>query len=130
MSLRNLVFASLFALPLGLCAAQSTPTKPVEPTSVGVIYRLDPSTAELKPLPDEAWKQSQHIAGFNTLNQCAEVKGERSSFRIRANENIVFVFKTGSPEKVSLYRFVQKGKNRRFDYESDKVAVLDQSRAC
>jgi hypothetical protein len=46
------------------------------------------------------------------------VKGERSSLRIRANENIVFVFKTGSPEKVSLYRFLQKGKNRRFDYES------------
>jgi hypothetical protein len=56
-----------------------------------------------------------------TANDYAEVKRERSSFRILANENIVFVFKTGSPEKVSLYRFVQKGKNRRFDYESYNV---------
>jgi hypothetical protein len=68
MSLRNLVFASLFALPLGLCAAQSTATKPVEPSSVGVIYRLDPSTAELKPLPDEAWKQSVRSVGLMTAN--------------------------------------------------------------
>jgi len=115
-NLRNLVFASLVVLPFGICAAQSASAKPPEPTSVGVVYRLDATSQELRPLPDEPWKKCQHTVWPVAVYQCVEVSQERSSFRTRAGENTDFVFKVGSPEKVSLYRFDQKGNKRRFDY--------------
>jgi hypothetical protein len=115
MSLRKLVFGLMLVLPLGLCKAQSAPAKPVEPTAIGVVYLLDPTSQELKKLPDENWKAEAH-SGFSTYVRSVAVKGAGSSFRIKANEDIEFVFKTGSPEKVSLYRFVQKGIKRYFDF--------------
>jgi hypothetical protein len=46
-----------------------------------------------------------------------QVSRDRSSFRLKVGDKLEFVFKTGSPEKVSLYRFDQKSNKRRFDYE-------------
>ena len=114
MSLRNLVFVLLLLMPFGLSKAQTAPAKPVEPTAIGVVYRLAPSTQELKPLPDENWK-AETRSGLN-LTRSVAVNGISSSFRVKANEPIEFIFKTGSPEKVSLYHFVPKGRNRRFDF--------------
>lgn len=107
--MRNLVFALLLCLPLGICNAQTTTTKPAEPAAIGVVYHLDASSQELKKLPDEQWKElpGPWCCTF-------EVAGENSSFRVKAGEKNEFVFKTGSPEKVALYRFIQKGKKRRF----------------
>jgi hypothetical protein len=110
MSLHNLVFVSLLVLPVGLCKAQTAPAKPVEPTAIGIIYRIDPATQELRKLPDEQWQPT----GVRKLS--VEVSGNASSFRIKANEKAEFVFKTGSPENVSLYRFVQQKKKRWFGY--------------
>jgi hypothetical protein len=105
----------MLVLPLGLCKAQTAPAKPVEPTAIGVVYLLDPTTQELKKLPDEQWKQDggQHpgLASF------VEVVGNQSSIRIKAGEATSFVFKTGSPEKVSLYLFLVKKNKRYFEFE-------------
>jgi hypothetical protein len=123
--MRNLPAALFLILPLGLCTAQSAPTKPVEPAAIGVVYRLDPSTHELKPLPDEPWKLGHHTS-FPFLLDSIEVKQEHSLFRVRANESLQFVFKVGSPEKVSLYRFVEKGKKRYFDVGKGNGSSSDQ----
>jgi hypothetical protein len=116
-SLRNLFVILLLVPPLGFCKAQNTPAKPIEPSAIGVVYRLDPTSQELKKLPDEHWKQASHATGMNTLTYSVEVSGDSSSFRLKASERVDFVFQTGSPEKVSLYRFDQKKNKRRFDYE-------------
>jgi hypothetical protein len=115
MSLRNLVFVSLFVLPLCLCKAQTAPAKPVEPTAIGVVYHLDSTSQELKPLPDEQWKQTYH--GSDPCYTSIEVSGVRSSFRLKVDDKLEFVFKTGSPEKVSLYHFDVNKKRRRFDFD-------------
>jgi hypothetical protein len=114
MSLRNLFVISLLVLPLGISKAQNTPTKPVEPTAIGVVYRLDPVSQELKKLPDEQWKQ---VNGRNMLDVVIQVPGVGSSFRAKAGEKSEFVFKTGSPEKVSLYTFVLKKNKREFQIQ-------------
>ena len=113
--MRKMLAVLLLVLPMGLCKAQTAVAKPVEPTAIGVVYHLDPVTQELKKLPDEQWKENSRFSVTVNFSD-VEVKGASSSFRMRANENIDFVFKTGSPEKVSLYRFVQKGKKRYFDF--------------
>ena len=115
--MRKMLVALWLVLPMGFCQAQTAATKPVEPTAIGVIYHLDSSNQELKKLPDEQWKQASHATGMNTLTYSVEVSGDSSSFRLKASEKVDFVFKTGSPEKVSLYRFDQKKNKRRFDYE-------------
>jgi hypothetical protein len=113
--MRKLLIALLFAFPLSICNAQSTTVKPVEPTAIGVVFRLDPTTQELKRLPDEEWKKSSRF-NVRVNFECVEVKGGSSSFRIKAKENTAFVFKTGSPEKVSLYPFILKSSKRSFDF--------------
>jgi len=114
MLLRNLGFGLLLVLPFGLCKAQTAPTKPVEPTAIGVVYRLDPTTQELKKLPDEPWKQ---VLGRNMLDVDIQISGASSSFRMKAGEKSEFVFKTGNPEKVSLYSLVQRKNKREFQVE-------------
>jgi hypothetical protein len=117
MSLRNLVFVSLLVLPLGLCKAQPATAKPVEPKAIGVVYRLDPTSQELKKLPDEQWheKPGPWPHSYDTY---LELNGGHSSFRMKAGEKIEFVFNTGSPEKVSLYRFILKKDKRQFQAAS------------
>lgn len=115
--MRSLVFVLLLAFSLAICNAQSTVAKPVEPTAIGVIYHLDPSGQALKPLPDEQWKKETCSNNmFSHYFLCVEVSGERSSFRLKNGDKADFAFNTGSPEKVSLYRFVLKKKRRQFEY--------------
>jgi hypothetical protein len=116
MSLRNLTLVLLLVLPVCLSKAQSTTATPVEPTAIGVIYDLVPETQELKQLPDEQWKEEGAFY--------AVVSGSQSSFRIKASNNIAFTFKTGSPEKVSLYSFEQKKNKRRFLFEKIRGAMI------
>ncbi len=108
--MRNLIVALLLILPLGLCKAQTAPAKPVEPTAIGIVYRLDPTSQEFKKLPDEQWAEKN--GNRDPRKVFVEVKGEQSTYRIKAGEVSEFVFKTGSPEKVSLYLFDRK-KNKR-----------------
>ncbi|MGO9865451.1 MAG: hypothetical protein ACLPLR_17725 [Terriglobales bacterium] len=108
--MRNWLAVLLLFLPLGFCVAQEAPAKPVEPKAIGVVYRLSPSSQDLMRLPDE---QLQEKSGARDPRKIfVEVSGAQSSFRIKAGENIEFVFITGNPEKVSLYLFEQK-KNKR-----------------
>ena len=70
------------------------------------MYRLDSTTQELKPLPDEPWKENMHAEfafGGAVFDRSIEISGGRSSFRLKTGEKAEFVFKTGSPEKVALY---------------------------
>jgi hypothetical protein len=108
--MRNLFAILLLVLPLTFCVAQQAPATPVEPKAIGIVYRVSPSSQELMRLPDE---ESQERGGARDPRKIfVEVKGAQSSFRIKAGENIQFVFNTGNPEKVSLYLFEQK-KNKR-----------------
>jgi len=108
--MRNIFAVLLFVLPLSFCVAQQAPATPVEPKAIGVVYRLSPSSQELVRLPDE---ESKVGSGSRDPRKIfVEVKGAQSSYRIKAGENIEFVFNTGNPEKVSLYLFEQK-KNKR-----------------
>jgi hypothetical protein len=109
-SLRNLFVILLLVLSLGFCKSQTAPAKPVEPTAIGIVYRIDPSSQELKKLLDEQWAEKP--GNMDPRKVFVEVKGAQSTFRVKAGEVIEFVFKTGSPEKVSLYRFDVK-KNKR-----------------
>jgi len=111
--MRKMLVALWLVLPMGFCQAQTAATKPVEPTAIGVIYHLDSSNQELKKLPDEQWKKDgyrKHSYGITVIDFIG-VSGDRSSFRLRADDKFEFIFKTGSPEKVSLYRFDQKKTN-------------------
>jgi hypothetical protein len=110
--MRNLLVVLLLVLPMGLCKAQSPAAKPVEPTAIGIVYRLDPSSQELKKLPDEQWVEKN--GNMDPRKIFEEVKGGQSAFRIKTGEIIEFVFKTGSPEKVSLFRFEVKKNKRQF----------------
>lgn len=76
------------------------------------MYRLDPVSQELKKLPDEQWKQTGSI-----YDVIIGVSGASSSVRVKAGEKTEFAFKTGSPENVSLYRFVQKKNKREFQVQ-------------
>jgi len=114
MSLRDLVTIALVVLPLGLCKAQTAPAKPVEPTAIGIIYLIAPSTQELKKLPSEQSKQMFERCGFGKACNYVMVSGNASSFRLKANEKAEFAFQTGSPEKVSLYLFEHKKNDRQF----------------
>jgi hypothetical protein len=110
----------LFVLPLGLCKAQTAPAKPVEPTAIGVVYRLDPANQELKKLPDEQWKEDGGL--YPGATTYIAVPGSQSSFRVKAGVATVFVFKTGSPEKVSLYSFELK-KNKSASHSRRSIEV-------
>lgn len=112
MSLRNLFVLSLLVLPLSLCKAQTAPAKPVEPTAIGVVYHLDVSSQTLSPLPDEQQTQIVKSCGVSGACNAIEVSGKGSSFRVKADDKFDFVFNTGSPEKVTLFRFDLKKNNR------------------
>lgn len=108
--MRNMFALLLFVFPLSFCVAQQAPATPVEPKAIGIVYRLSSSKQELERLPDE---QSQEKGGSRDPRKIfVEVQGAQSSFRIKAGENVEFIFNTGNPEKVSLYLFEQK-KNKR-----------------
>jgi len=108
------LIALIFILPLGVGNAQSPAAKPVEPTAIGIVYCLDPTSQELRKLPDEQWKGDES-GSYGT--HYIGVSGSQSSFRVKAGDAILFVFKTGSPEKVSLYSFEVKKNKRRFAFE-------------
>ena len=110
--MRSLSVILLIGLSLGICNAQTPSAKPVEPVAIGVIFHLDSAKQELKPLPFEKWKSKVQSAGFFTNATFITVSGEHSSFRLKANKKAEFVFITGSPEKVALYRFGPDGKTR------------------
>jgi hypothetical protein len=109
--MRRFVLFLLLILPLAISNAQAPAAKPTEPEAIGVAYHLDASDQATKALPDEEWKQT---SGLNSYSTYIEVPGRSSSFRIRSNDGTAFVFKAGSPEKVALYRFDQKWRNRQF----------------
>jgi hypothetical protein len=115
--MRSLLILLLFILPVGFGNAQSTTVKPVEPNVIGVAFRLEPTTQELKRLPDEPCKEAARSHGLAAVYRGIEVSGKHSAFQIKTGENIEFVFKVGSPEKVALYRFIERGKKRYFDTE-------------
>jgi len=120
-SMRKMLAVLLLVLPLSLSKAQTAPAMPVEPTAIGIVYHLDPTTQELRPLPDEPWKEhlrQQHPFGA-TFIRSVEISGGRSSFRLKATEKDDFVFKTGSPEQVALYLTQQVKKKRSFDFKKE-----------
>lgn len=112
--MRNLVFVLLLALSLDVCNAQSPLGKPVEPTAIGVVFRLDPSSQELKPLPDEQWK-SKGKTGWVTVTGVIIISGSSAAFRIKAGEKAEFVFVSGNPENARLYHFDQKSNERQLE---------------
>jgi hypothetical protein len=112
--MRNLVFALMLVLSLNVCSAQSAPGKPVEPTAIGVAFRLVPSSQELKPLPDEQWKAKGKV-GWVTVTGNIIISRNSSSFRIKAGEKTEFVFISGTPENARLYRFDQKKDERQLE---------------
>jgi hypothetical protein len=105
--MRKLALSLLLALSLVTCCAQSTTIKPLEPAAIGEVNLLDSSSQTLKPLPLETWK-ARGRPGWRTATGSIEIAGERSAFRVSASEKLEFVFKTGTPEAVKLYVFVQK----------------------
>ncbi|MGD0731573.1 MAG: hypothetical protein ABR956_09920 [Terracidiphilus sp.] len=116
--MRKMLAMLLLVLPMGLCGAQSsTPSKPVEPTAIGVIFHLDPTTQTLNPLPDEHQTQVMKSCGVGGACSAIEVSGKGSAFRLKTDDKLEFHFNTGSPEKVSLFRFELKKNNRRLVLE-------------
>ncbi len=115
--MRHFALALLFLLPVGLCKGQSTDAKVVEPKAIGVVYHFDPAKPELKALPNEPSKQGKKGCGGTNFCFTVDLLGDRSSFRLQTSDTVEFVFKTGSPEKVSLYLFKVKKNNRWFDLE-------------
>jgi hypothetical protein len=105
--MRNLALSLLLTLSLGACSAQSATIKPPEPAAIGEVNLLDSSSQTLKPLPRETWK-AKGRPGWRTATGSIEITGEGSAFRMSASEKPEFVFKTGTPEAVKLYIFVQK----------------------
>lgn len=112
--MRNLVFVLLVVLSLGICNAQSATAKPQEPAAIGVVFRLDPSSQELKPLPDEQWKVKGK-AGWTTVTGILIIPGNSSTFRIKAGEKTEFIFISGTAERTRLYRFDQKNSERQLE---------------
>jgi hypothetical protein len=112
-SMRNFLIALILILPLEVCNAQSPSTKPVEPTKIDVAYLLDPATKELKELPYELQK-GNGLKFFGT--QYVVVSHSQSSFRVKAGDPTLFVFKSPIPERVCLYSFEVVNKKRQFAY--------------
>jgi hypothetical protein len=115
--MRHFALALLLLLPISLCKAQSADAKPVEPKTIGVVYRLDLTSQELKPLLSEPWKQGKKGCGGTNFCFTVDLSGDHSAFRLKTGDTFEFVFKAGSPEKVSLYLFKVKKNNRWFDFE-------------
>ena len=103
----------LVVLSLSSCEAQSASSKPLEPTSIGVVFFLNSSSQTLKPLQDEAWKAQGN--GFFTATGSIQVSGESSSVRIAASDKTEFVFNIEHPQNARLYRFTQKKHQRYFE---------------
>lgn len=109
--MRKMLIILFLALPMGFCKAQVAAATPVEPTAIGVIYHLDPTSQTLNPLPDEQQTQVMHSCGVSGACSTVEVSGTGSSFRLKSSDKFDFVFNTGNPEKISLFRFdLKKGK--------------------
>jgi hypothetical protein len=123
--MRSLVLASLLALSLGTCGAQSAAGKSVEPAAIGEAFHLDPSGQALTPLPEEQWK-AKGKAGWTTSTGILQIPGERSSFRMKAQDKEEFIFKTEHPESTRLYPFTVK-KNLR-QYELVKLKGMGRER--
>jgi len=108
--------ATIVALSLSICAAQTAADKPPEPESIGVFFYLDSATQTLKRLPTEDFKK--HRGGFGSITDSVKVSGEASSFRIPANDKTAFIFKVFKPEdagKAKLFQFVVKGGEREYE---------------
>jgi hypothetical protein len=113
--MRKSLIALVLLSSLVRCGAQAAATdKPDEPTAIGVVYRLDSTSQELKKLTEEPGSEAMRQCGFGKACDTVELSGESSSLRIKADDKLTFVFKTGNPEKVSLYRFDLKKKKRSF----------------
>jgi hypothetical protein len=80
--------AAALALLVTSCLAQ-TANKVVEPEAIGVVFSLDPSSQELKRLPNEPWKKHQSN-GFNKITTFLRVDGTASTFRL-ASQGLVCV---------------------------------------
>ena len=83
---------------------------------IGVVFRLDPSSQQLKPLPDEQWK-SKGKTGWVTVSGILVISGRSATFRIKTGEKSEFVFISGTPENARLYHFDQKT-NERYKLEA------------
>jgi len=121
--MRNLVVATVLTLCFGSCFAQSVDSKPTEPMLIGDVFLLDPSTQALKPLPSEDWKDVTTHMGMMSSGymHSAQLSGDQSAFRVRADAKTEFVFKVGNPESVTLYPCVQKKQQRLANYAKDQL---------
>jgi hypothetical protein len=123
--MRSLVLALLLTLSLGTCGAQSAAGKPVEPAAIGEAFHLDSSGQALTPLPEEQWK-AKGKAGWTSSTGILQISGERSLFRMKAQDNEEFIFKTEHPESIRLYPFTTR-KNQR-QYEVVKLKGMGRER--
>lgn len=117
--MRNLLLAILAFFSVGICTAQSSDDKPLEPTAVGQVYLIDASAHELRPLLQEIGKESTRGKGLNAIVYYVEFSGTHSAFRVKSGAKTEFVFKVGSPESVSLYPCSAK-KKREADYATER----------
>lgn len=112
--MRSLVSALLLSLSLAAFGVQPSTVKPVEPEAIGEVFHLDLSHQALMPLPDELWK-AKGKAGWNSSKGLLDIPGEHSSFRLKTDDKVEFIFKTGNPEAVRLYPFTLKKNHRQYE---------------
>lgn len=108
--------AAVLALLVMSCLAQ-TANKVVEPDAIGVVFNLDPTSQELKRLPNEPWKKHQST-GFNKVTTFIRVNGPASSLRLAGGDKALFVFAGAGEEvmKVKMYACVVKDGRREFEF--------------
>lgn len=95
---------------------RSETVKPVEPTVLGTIFYLNPTTHTMAALPKETWTSvgKSKPSGFSTRSAIGSLQfpGLSSSFRIPASDKSEFVFTTADPSGVKLYMCSQNEKKK------------------
>jgi hypothetical protein len=117
----------LFGLCAGTLFAQTTASKPVEPTVIGQVYLLDSTNQTLQKLPQEQWKAIGK-AGWGGAWVLLQVEGTASSFRVKGGDKAEFVFTVQNAEQVRVYAAVIKGKNRQAELVQIKNGFAHQQR--
>jgi hypothetical protein len=102
--------------------AQST----IMPEVIGVPYYIDPVQNTAVPLEKELanTKFSSRMLGFAGSTTRAELKGNRSSFRLRSAQVPEFVIRGVDPSRFKLYRLKSKKDRRELRISSSGVLGL------